>query len=160
MISQQELKNLFRYEDGHLFWQEKISYKINIGDKAGCVGSKNYVSILVKKKRYQAHRLIFMFHHGYCPEFIDHIDGVRTNNCIENLRPATQSQNQWNCKVYKSNTSGVKGVSWRKADNCWMARITVEKKEICIGRFKNIEDAKIAITKARIIHHPQYGRQE
>ena len=160
MITQGELRNLFRYEDGNLYWQEKIAYKINIGDKAGCINSRNYVTILVNKKRYQAHRLIFMFHHGYCPEFIDHIDGIRTNNKIENLRPATQSQNQWNCKVYKSNTSGVKGVYWHKSHNVWVSAITVKNKKIIVGRFKNIEDAKIAVKKARIEHHPQFGRQE
>jgi len=66
--------------------------------------------------------LIFLYHHGYLPKFVDHIDGNKKNNRIENLREATKSQNAMNQKVSTRNTSGIKGVMWHKRDKKWFVQ--------------------------------------
>ena len=89
-------------------------------------------------------------------ECIDHIDGCRTNNNVTNLRWATLRENQWNTKLRSNNTSGVKGVSWYKPTKKWVAQIRLNKK-IYLGLFDNIEDAKIAVEKAREKLHNIYA---
>jgi hypothetical protein len=107
---------LFDYKDGELFWKNKTSpfSNIKIGQKAGCFDKYGYIVIYLNKKQYGAHRLIFMMHYGYIPQQIDHSDNNPSNNCIENLREATISQNMQNAIISKRNNSGIKGVNFDK----------------------------------------------
>ena len=112
MITQAQVKDLFEYKDGNLYWIKKThpSVRIDIGDKAGTILNKKqgrgYIVIKVNKNSYLAHRLIYLYHHGYMPEFIDHIDGDQGNNKVENLRPCSAVQNQYNRKINKNNNIG------------------------------------------------------
>lgn len=72
---------------------------------------------------------------------VDHIDGKRNDNRKENLRVIDVSKNPINCKVYKNNTSGAKGVSYLARLNKWQAAINVDKKAIYLGIFDDINDA-------------------
>ena len=72
---------------------------------------------------------------------VDHIDGDRTNNHFTNLRPASSSQQSWNTKMKKSNTSRHKGVYWNKKANKWMARITYKGKRFYLGCFDDYDEA-------------------
>lgn len=76
--------------------------------------------------------------------FVDHIDNNKLNNCLFNLRYATTSENQQNRSLNTNNTSGVKGVSWRKDANKWQViiRSPITNKQTHLGYFNNIEDAK------------------
>lgn len=94
------------------------------GQIAGCTSSSHgYKTIQIGKKKYLAHRIIFLMIHKYLPEFIDHIDGNQQNNDITNLRPCTSKQNQYNQKLHKNNKSGLKGVHFCKKDKKWRASI-------------------------------------
>jgi hypothetical protein len=148
-LTKEILDQIFEYRDGDLYWKPV---------KAGTVDGSGYLQIGIKGKYYKNHRLIFLMHHGYLPELIDHADGDRQNNKIGNLREATRSQNNYNKKINKSNKSGVKGVSWRPEANKWRARIYVERKVIMLGMFDSIDDAKKAIEKARKIHHKDFAK--
>ena len=86
---------------------------------------------------------------GSLPEQIDHIDGNRSNNRIENLRPANSSQNACNRKKSSINTSGIKGVHWHKQSKKWRARIKLLTKDVSLGLFQTIDDAKNAIENER-----------
>lgn len=88
--------------------------------------------------------MIFLFHYGYQPKYIDHINGDSLDNRIENLRPATQSQNCANQGLKKNNTSGIKGVRYRKDTNKWTAHVMVNRKNISLGCYGTIEEAAIA----------------
>ena len=99
MITQNKVKELFTYEEGKLLWKVKKAIRTSIGEEAGTINALGYRCISVDNKRYYAHRLIFLFHRGFLPEYIDHIDGDPTNNRLENLRECTRDQNQWNQKV-------------------------------------------------------------
>jgi hypothetical protein len=148
-VSQKTLMQSFDYKGGSLFWKVKLSPKTIIGDKAGYIDVHGYEKIVINKRKYASHRLIFLYKHGYLPKFIDHKDGDILNNKIENLRECTLNQNQWNMKLKPSNTSGTKGVSWDKSRNKWIAAIKVNGKRVFSKRFKRKEDAIEAVIKAR-----------
>jgi hypothetical protein len=103
----------------------------------------HYVVVGVDFVRYQEHRLIWKVVKGVEPPlYIDHIDGDRGNNRIENLRAATSSQNAFHGKVSSRNTSGIVGVYLDirpgKADR-WRAYISVHRRQIKLGSFGTIE---------------------
>lgn len=113
-----------------LRWIKKIcsASKINIGNPAGSFNNRtNYYQTKFDGKYYYNHRIIFFLHNGYCPSCIDHIDGDRTNNKIDNLREATRSQNNWNRK-FVNNTSGHKGICLHSTGKYWHVRIKKNNK--------------------------------
>lgn len=113
-----------------LRWTKKSGYKINIGDAAGSLGEEGYYRTRFDKKLYFNHRIVFFLHHGYCPDYIDHIDGNRSNNKIENLRECSKKENAYNSKLSKKNTSGHKGVYFSQSGktSCWVVKIRKNKK--------------------------------
>lgn len=99
------------------------------GAIAGCIDpSTGYVRIYVNKKNMHAHRLAWLYMTGAFPDRqIDHISGIRSDNRWENLREASQSQNNANRKgLHPRNTSGYKGVSWSSKKGCWWAQIKID----------------------------------
>lgn len=109
----------------------------------GCLHNKGYIYVSLDGKKYRIHRLIAI---AFIPnpdnkEFIDHINNIRDDNRIENLRWATGTENKQNSKISSNNTSGSKGVCWRKDNNKWRAYIMINGKKVHIGCFDNIEDA-------------------
>lgn len=158
-LEQELLHELFDYKDGLLISKvSKARNKIKKGDVIGCLMKNGYLKTRIGQKEYLVHRIIFLMHHGWLPEYVDHKDGNPLNNCIENLRPATNQQNSFNSKTSKANTSGVKGVSWSKARNKWEAKITMDGKTVHLGRFADIQDAEKAVRLYRTKHHGNFAR--
>lgn len=156
-LTQSYLQSIFRYEDGKLYWNVK-KFKVKNGSLAGCFYKDAYVKIRLDKKLYLAHRLIFMMFHGYLPREIDHINTNKHDNRIENLRPATKIQNQQNIRISKSNTSGVKGVTWNKHHQKYFVRCSVDGTRIHLGYYKELDDAKKVIEDFRLKHHGEFAR--
>ena len=148
MITQERLRELFVYQDGNLLRNGKI---------AGSVSKRGYRCIGIDLKIYKAHRLVFLYHHGYLPKQIDHIDKNPDNNLIENLRPATNSQNCMNRGVMKNNTSGSKGVFWRKESKKWRVAIRLNNKLRFFGTFEDIELAELVAIEARNKYHKEFA---
>lgn len=143
------IKAHLRYEDGNLIRTTKRGGEA-IGSIAGWITSCNgklYRKININKKTTYVHHVVFLMHNGYLPKYIDHIDGNSLNNKIENLRPATQSQNIANSKKSLSNSSGNKGVTFRKDTKKWKAQIMVNYKHISLGSFESKADAAEAYKK-------------
>lgn len=159
-LTQDLLNELFEYRDGVLYWKIAKAKKIKVGDVAGNLHKTGYLTTMVNSKRYLNHRLIFLMHHGYLPQCLDHIDGNKINNRIENLRPATIGENSRNSKIPKNNTSGFKGVSWHSRDKKWQAQLMINKKSKHLGIFKTIEEATEAVKKAREELHGEFARHE
>lgn len=147
-LTAKQLNDLFDYRDGDLYWKPQ---------KAGTIDGSGYVQTGIKGKYYKNHRLIFLMHHGYLPEVIDHIDGDKTNNRIENLREASRAENNYNSRKPKHNKSGIKGVHWVTWYGKWRARFNVDKKVIDVGYFDDIEEARKAIVDARKKHHKKFA---
>ena len=121
-LTQEYLNSLFEYREGELYRKTKSHTRAVIGERVGVITPQGYVQVGIKYRYHYAHRLIFLMHHGYMPEIVDHIDGNKTNNKIENLREATSRQNNQNQSLHRNNTSGIKGVMWNKSQNRWVAR--------------------------------------
>lgn len=146
------LHSLFEYKDGVLF--RKINRaNTKIGDKAGWIGNKGYTLIGINHKDYLEHRLIFMMFYGYMPDYIDHINGNRNDNRIENLREATCVTNGYNQKISVRNKSGCKNVSWNKARNKWVVRIVYGNNKIKQWYVESLEFAELLAHEARIKFH-------
>lgn len=158
IMTQQELKELFEYhEDGYLIWKVDAGSNKLIGKKAGSQDKRGRQSIRIGGKGYLTYRLIFLYHRGYLPEVVDHIDRDPTNNKIENLRAATQRQNLWNTiKKPTGKQSKYRGVGWHKRDKLWYARIRIEGKRKTLGYFKDELDAAKAYQEAAKKLHGEF----
>jgi hypothetical protein len=149
MITQSRALELFTYDDGKLI-------RAN-GAIAGSVNKRGYRIIYADSKLYKAHRLIFLYHHGYLPPQVDHINGDKDDNRIENLRSADNSINMMNRKSMSNNTSGYKNVFWDQEHGKWAVMVRLNKKLHRFGRFDNIEDAALTAYTAREKLHGEYA---
>lgn len=164
-ITQQLLRELFNYrEDGNLIRKYPAAGMNNgIGSIVGCkpknVSRNNrYAKTTLFGKHWCVHKLIYMYHHGYVPEHLDHINSDSLDNRIENLRPVTKSQNMSNRGVMSNNTSGCKGVSWNKLSNKWFVYVSVNKKRKNIGYFEDFELAELVAIEARNKYHGSFAK--
>tara|TARA_R100000951_G_scaffold90032_1_gene78150 strand:- start:4650 stop:5132 length:483 start_codon:yes stop_codon:yes gene_type:complete len=106
------------------------------------VNSNGYRVVWISGVLYKAHRICWKLYHGGCPsDQIDHINGDRGDNRIENLRVVTHQENCKNQKQHSDSTSGVTGVSWKNRDRRWVAQIRVEGKNKHLGYFTDKIDA-------------------
>lgn len=157
-MNQELLHKLFDYKDGKLHWKESPSRNVKAGDVAGSLDSRGYFKTRINGKYYRNHRLIFLYHHGFTPSVIDHIDGDISNNKITNLRAATNTQNQFNSKKRSDNTSGVKGVLWSKRLQKWFVQIKVDGKQKYCGSYSSIEEAIRVAKEMRRQYHAEFAR--
>jgi hypothetical protein len=150
------VRALFDYKDGELYWKQSKGNS-KAGCKAGTIDKINkYCYVKINNKRYQLHRIIFLYHHGYQPIIIDHIDGNGLNNKIENLREATATENQYNSKIRKDNTSGIKGVNWNKIEKKWHVKFQVNGKSKFFGRYYDLNVAKFVCETMRHKYHNKF----
>ena len=157
MITQELVKELFEYRDGELFWKIKPAQRTKVGDKAGYTGNKWYSRVSIKGVRFLNHRIIFLYHHGYLPKIVDHIDRNTFNNRIENLRESTQSQNCMNTKSRKASSSKYLGVSWFKRDKNWAAYVQINGKKKFLGYFTSDTEAAAVYDKAAREHYGEFA---
>lgn len=161
-ITQDFLRATFDYdaEKGRLIWKESTR-----GHKAGSIagtlqktkkdGEKyRQISIGIGTANVVTleHRLIFLWHHGYLPKQVDHVNMEKTDNRIENLRASDASKNQMNTNVRNGTKSGLKGVHWDESRGTWMSRIKINGKHVFLGRFASKEEAYEARKQAQHIH--------
>ncbi len=151
------LRDIVVYDNGVLRWKNDHKYfkRIKAGDVVGAGSTKNgYKCTAINGKQYYQHRLVWLYVHGSWPEgSIDHINGDRTDNRIENLRPATPSQNQHNRRKTKSK-QGMTGAYKSSKGVTWYSTIMVENKKHYLGTFKTEEEAARAYAEAKAKLHP------
>ena len=164
MINQDQLKQLFDYrEDGNLVRKVATKGQANfVGSIVGCkpksISRNNrYTTTKIKGQHYSVHKLIYLWHTGVWAEQLDHINKDSLDNRIENLRQATSAQNASNRKIFTSNTSGVKGVSWHKVQKKWFVYVDVNKKRKNVGYFSDFELADLVAIEARDKYHGVYA---
>lgn len=147
-VTQDYLRSNFDYRsDGNLI--RKISAgSSKAGSVIGYTDSKGYKKTTIYKQNFSVHQLIWMYHYGSIPRQIDHEDTNPSNNRIENLRAATQSENQQNTKLRSNNTSGFKGVGFHKVTAKYAAYIRLNGKSSHIGLFSCPKEAALAYNKA------------
>lgn len=150
-LEQDLLKELFDYKDNELVWKTRpSSLKRLIGVIAGCVHHSGYRVIKINNTIYAAHRLIWIYHNGSIDENlqIDHINGIKTDNNINNLRLVSA---QSNC--YNRSRLNAKGYSWNKQTNKWQASIYLNGILKYLGSFIHEQDARSAYLLACSQHH-------
>ena len=171
MITQERLKELLNYNpDTGIFTRLTKVVGKKIGSIAGGIDKDGYIVFSLKydpnlkTKKFRAHRLAWFYTHGFFPkEQIDHINRVKTDNRIVNLREATRVQNMCNYKVITSNTSKLKGVYYDDRSTPlvkrWMSSIMYSGKTYLLGRFLTKEEAKKAYdSKAKELQKEFYPK--
>lgn len=144
-------------ETGVFRWRNFRRPAIKAWDVAGSANAKGYVQIMINQENYLAHRLAWLYVTGAWPEDqVDHRDNCKANNAWENLRSATNAENQQNQIVApKSNSSsGLLGVTWSKAAKKWAAQIKRAGKRVHLGLFDDKDDAHAAYVAAKRELHP------
>ena len=141
----------FEYRDGKLFWRKATGRRVKIGDQAGCLRSDGYRTIMLNKKQYFEHRLIFLMFNPKWDIFdyslqIDHINGKKNDNRIENLRLVTNQENHFNL-------TKAKGFYWQKQNQKFHAGIRINGKQKYLGCFDTEEMARSAYLIAKKKYH-------
>jgi hypothetical protein len=125
------------------------------GKIAGYISRHGYRIISVKGLVARAHRLAWIFTYGVSPSGdIDHINGITTDNRLDNLRDVSRSVNIQNQRrAQANNKSGYLGVSWNKRRCKWAAQIMVAGKSVYLGFYEDPKDAHdVYLKKKREIH--------
>ena len=147
MFSQDQLKSIFEYDNGNLIWKRRAAngrYDTQFntrfsGKIAGGFDAYGYLKVAINKGQYFVHKIIFFMINGQDPEVLDHIDGDRTNNRIENLRVANYKINNRNRGMSRNNTSGYTNI--RVVKTGFHVRVRVSSGTIHLGVFSDIESA-------------------
>lgn len=150
-------RNMFNTDRDHKWWNTMFSGKRAFTS----INSRGYITGGLDYKTYLAHRVIWAIAHGEWPgEYIDHINGDRTDNRLTNLRCATPCQNQYNrVAVQSNNKSGFRGVSWNKTARKWQAAIKIGGVNKYLGSFDRPEEASAAYRKAAGPIHDKFARK-
>lgn len=179
-LNAENVRDLFRYEpdSGKLFWKKRDAKYFKDGGhtaehKAAAWNAKfagleityrdrnGYIRLALLGSSVAAHRVIWLLVNGRWPDgFIDHVNGVKSDNRLCNLRDVTHQDNMRNQRRRKDNLTGTMGVCWHKQNGKWWARITVNGRDRSLGLFDNLE-AAIAARKAAEVEfgfHENHGR--
>lgn len=156
--SAERVRELLSYdpETGSCVWRVSRN-GCKVGGVAGSLRSDGYLNMRIDGRSYLAHRVAFLYIHGIWPtNQIDHIDRIKSNNRIDNLREATVSENGQNRHLAQSNnrSCGLLGVTWHKGDSKWMAQLCVDGKRNYLGSFALPEEAHAAYLRAKNDLHP------
>lgn len=149
-ISKDLVDEWVEYKDGSLYWKKSPNWSIKIGAALGTL-NKGYLRSIICGTKIYNHQLSFLINKGYIPECIDHIDGDKLNNRIDNLRDVSFKQNAMNKKHRSNNQSGFKGMSKHK--NGWQAEISKKY----IGLYQTPELAAAAYNERAKIEFGEYA---
>lgn len=157
----------YLYYDGEFVrWKKHIpKSKFYEGDIAGTIDKDGYIRIALFRKAVLAHRFAWESIHGDIPEGmqIDHINHVRNDNRVENLRLVTHIENGRNTKRSTRNTSGCVGVYWNKSRCKWWSFIGNVKKgdRKSLGYYSEWFDAVCARKRAEfeLGYHENHGKK-
>jgi hypothetical protein len=160
----------YDYETGKLYWRDRPEQHFKTRQifkmwnacfahkEIGVNSKESYLSVCVDKQPYMLHRIIWRLVTGddLIGFEIDHINGDKKDNRIENLRKATRNQNEHNKKLARNNTSGYKGVCFETRTGKWMAYVKHNSISYQLGRFNTKDAALAVVVKKRNELHKQF----
>lgn len=141
------LREMFVYnpETGELFRRVNSRARPNMLVPSGSLSGTGYLTAWVKTANVTVHRIAWALTHGAWPmEIVDHINGVKTDNRIANLRLVTPAQSLHNVSQTNDSTSGHRGVVWDPKAQKWCAQAEHEGRRFYFGRYARLEDAVAA----------------
>lgn len=154
----QQIAEHFYIKNGQVYWRKQNSKNTcNLNKPAGFTDKQGYITISFQGAAYKAHTIAWALYYNTWPEkglFIDHINGIKTDNSKENLRQVTPSENAINRKnININNKSGMSGVYFSPDINKWCVQLI--HNGICIsgGRYSTFNEAAIARQRLEIEHH-------
>lgn len=150
-LTAERLRELLHYDPETGLFTRRVNRQGRWGKAgtiAGHINPHGYRVIWIGAN-YAAHRLAWLYVHDAWPEGqIDHINRVRSDNRIANLRSVAPSENIQNRGRHGNNASGFKGVFRKKGGRRWTAQITVNRRQLHLGNFESAEEAHAAYCKA------------
>ncbi len=159
-LTAERLRELLVYDpdNGSFVWKKSTSNRAMIGAAIKCRDRHSYVIVRLDGRLYLAHRLAFLYMNGRLPEHdVDHVNGDRADNRWANLREATRQENMRN-KPARASKSGVRGVEQIPSGK-WRASITVSRRQLHLGCFDSIDEAKNAYEQAALKYFGEFVHQ-
>ena len=159
-VALERLREVLDYnpDTGVFAWKVSLRNRVKPGDAAGSY-NQGYRRIEIDGICYTAHRLAWFYMHGVWPKVIDHVNGNRDDNRIDNLRSTTFLGNSQNRRADRGGTSALVGVSWDTACQKWRATIGVRGKSKHLGYFDTEQEAHSAYLKAKARHHTYWATE-
>lgn len=157
-LTAERLRELVEYDPatGVMTWK-KSRPGVKVSKAIGAIRD-GYRRASVDRKSYAVHRLAWLYVHGEWPNGeIDHINGVRDDNKLINLRVASRQQQTANSRVKSDNLSGAKGVCWHAKEKLWRARIWLSGRATSLGYFRTKEEAECAYRAAAERHFGEFA---
>ena len=146
-VTKARLHELLDYDPGTgaFTWRKAPGKRTELVGRTAGFDSHGYVFLSIDYQKYPAHRVAWFYVYGRWPrDEIDHINRIRSDNRIVNLREATHHQNTCNGPPRRTSKSGLIGVSWDSGTGQWRAHITVAGRTRHLGRFDSITEATVA----------------
>lgn len=170
------LRELIRYEPetGKFFWKERPRHYFDtearcrfwnrrFANKETMTADRNsgYKQGTILNGNYKAHQIAWFYSHGNWAEGIDHINGIPSDNRLENLREARQEVNNKNQRLSPHNKTGIPGVYWDNNRDKWAAKLSLNNRSKALGRFDDFFEACCARKSAEIKYdfHENHGRR-
>jgi hypothetical protein len=143
------MRRLLRHDPdtGKLYWREHRRGGARAGGEAGGPDRDGYIKLTVNRRSYQAHRIAWLLSYGDWPEGqIDHINGVRTDNRLSNLRDVTNRANHQNQRCHRNGR--LVGAHFHKQHERWMSQIRVKGTNKYLGLYDTEQEAHEAYMAA------------
>lgn len=133
---------LYDKETGKLFWKVRRGGRALAGQEATSISTRGYAQVGINNTCYQAHRLAWLLTYKCWPKSgLDHINWIKTDNRICNLREVSQQENMHNKSLYKNSKTGLTGVNWSEMKSTYQVRLSRDKVEKHLGYFTDFFEA-------------------
>lgn len=153
-----QIHEYLEYKDGGVFWKKSKGSRGVVGDRVGSPDGKGYRHTYFNGKKYREHQLVWILCNNEEPSTLDHINGNRSDNRIENLRLVSNSENLFNSPLRKDNKTGCKNVMWKEDKKRFVVEIKAHKNRFRLGSFKDLELADLVAQEGRDLFHGKFAR--